>query len=118
MVFRVEMNLLVERSQWVGDDARRFGRGIWLRCSDVFLRGRGYQLGMLEWALVEKRGRKAPRRSRSAVDGYDGNLLLICRGVETKLFLFLGSLESGEGAGSVWLHRRAAAGNKTAAQPS
>lgn len=56
------------------------------------------------------------------MDGYECNLLLVLSGgFETKLFLFLGSLESGERerAGSVLATQgRAAAGNKTAAQRS
>lgn len=93
------------------DDARRYARRICWSSSDVFLRGRGSQLGMLQWGLAEKRGRKAPRRSRSAMDGYKCNLLLICRGVETKLFFFVPgksadsslSLRAERGQ-LVWLH--------------
>lgn len=96
------------------DDARRYARRICWSSSDVFLRGRGSQLGMLQWGLAEKRGRKAPRRSRSAMDGYECNLLLICRGVETRLFFCSWEVcrlesesESGErAAGLATQHRR------------
>lgn len=87
------------------DDARRYARRVMLSSSDVFLRGRGSQLGMLQWALAQKRGRKAPRRSRSAMDGYECNLLLICRGRDEVVFLFLGRLKSRAERVLVWLHR-------------
>lgn len=103
------------------DDARRYARRVVLSSSDVFLRGHGSLLGMLQWALAEKRGRKAPRRSRSAVDRYECNLLLICRGARRSWFFVLGKsgVQSGEGAGlATQEQERAAAGNKTAAQRS
>lgn len=71
------------------DDARRYARRKCSSSSDVFLRGRGSQLGMLQWAQAEKRGRKAPRRSRSAMDGYECNLLLICRGARRSCFFLI-----------------------------
>lgn len=42
------------------DDARRYARRVMLSSSDVFLRGRGSQLGTLQWALAEKRAKKSP----------------------------------------------------------
>lgn len=103
------------------DDARRYARRVMLSSSDVFLRGRGSQLGMLQWALAQKQGEKAPRRSRSAVDEYECNLLLFCRGRDEVVLLFLGSLKSRAErlAGlATQEQERAAAGNKTAAQRS
>lgn len=83
-MFWVEMNLLIERYQCVM--MHGVMPGGYAEIQRRFLAGRGSRLRMLQWALVEKRGEKAPKRSRSANDGYECNLLLICRGRDEVVF--------------------------------
>lgn len=120
MVFWVEMNLLVERSQWV------MMQGVWPGvCAEMqrrFLAGARLPIGDASMGPGRETGSKSPETQPERDGWIRMQFAADLSGVETKLFLFLGrSPESGERERVRFgdaTQERAAAGNKTAAQRS